>query len=77
MDSSARSSEPIDGTVAAAAGEQEANSSYDEPTHNTQVGGHSGPDNKSSPRGTDEHPFEHPARSCFSDQCGHKVTKGA
>ena len=28
--------------------------SYDEPTHNTQAGGHSGPDDKSSHRGTDE-----------------------
>jgi len=49
--------------------------SYDKPTYTTQAGGHSSPDDKSSPRGTDEHPFEHPSRSCFSDRCGHEVTK--
>ena len=35
--------------------------SYYEPTHDTQAGGHSGPDDRSSLRGTDEYPFEHPA----------------
>ena len=85
MDSSERSSEPIDGTVAAASGEQVANSQGRirtpvrwgqgipiQPAMTIQPIRH-----KSSPTGTNEHSFGHPSKSCFGDQCGHEVTKAA
>ena len=51
--------------------------SYDNSAYGTQAGESSGPDDKSSLRGADEHSFEHPARSCLRDRCGHAATKRA
>ena len=83
--SSEKASEPIDGTVAAASGEQVANSQGRirilvrwgqgipvQPAMTIQRIRH-----KSSPTGTNEHFFGHPSKSCFGDRCGHEVTKGA
>ena len=84
VDSSERSSEPIDGTVAAKSREQEADSQGRIRT--PVVWGQGIPlrpamtIRRLTPKRVDkaaqttsqaiEHPFEHPSRSCFSNRCG-------
>ena len=51
--------------------------SYDNSAYGTQEGESSGPDDKPSLRGADEHSYEHPARSCLRDRCGHATAKRA